>query len=91
MFLVGCHWAASSGRRAASELVTETFSPRQKGQPFPFVRLPAKRDQQINLDNWQHVVQFCLACGLRREELRDLYVGEVNSDPNDPVRLVISV
>ncbi|MEO6888525.1 MAG: site-specific integrase [Ktedonobacteraceae bacterium] len=40
-------------------------------------RLPAKRDRHINLDNWRHVIDFCLACGLRREELRDLYVCEV--------------
>ena len=39
-FLVGCHWAAMSGWRAARELVTESFRPLQHGQPLPaLVRL----------------------------------------------------
>ncbi|HEU5384047.1 MAG TPA: integrase [Ktedonobacteraceae bacterium] len=54
-------------------------------------RLPAKRDRQINLANWQHVIQFCLATGMRREELRDLYVREVTPDPDDAQRLVVFV
>lgn len=35
------------------------------------------RDRHINLNNWQHIIQFCLASGLRREELRDLHVRDV--------------
>lgn len=46
------------------------------------------RDKHINLDNWQHVIQFCLACGLRREELRDLHVRDVYEHEQ---RLVIQV
>ena len=38
-FLVGCHWAAMSGWRAARELVTEVFKPLQNEQPVPLVRL----------------------------------------------------
>ncbi len=54
-------------------------------------RRPAKRDRQINLANWQHVIQFCLATGMRREELRDLYVREVEDDPERPGRLIVRV
>ncbi len=53
-------------------------------------RLPAKRDSHINLDNWQHVITFCLACGLRREELRDLRVRDVLVQPSDQ-QLVVRV
>ena len=53
-------------------------------------RRPAKRDLNINLDNWQHVIQFCLACGLRREELRDLHVRDVYVRSDDQ-RLVVRV
>jgi integrase len=53
-------------------------------------RLEAARDSQINLDNWQHVIKFCLACGLRREELRDLYRRDVYVRPGDS-RLVVRV
>ena len=72
-------------------LTEELELPERKREHIKRSRLPAKRDQQINLDNWQHVIQFCLACGLRREELRDLYVHEVAADPNDALRLVVCV
>jgi integrase len=51
--------------------------PKRRREDIKRSRRPAKRDQHINLDNWQHVINFCLASGLRREELRDLYVREV--------------
>ena len=35
-FLVGCHWAATSGNRVRREFVTEAFFPAQHGQPVPF-------------------------------------------------------
>jgi hypothetical protein len=41
-FFVGCHSAVTTGKRAASELVIETFCPMQHGHPvglFFFVRL----------------------------------------------------
>ncbi len=53
-------------------------------------RLPVQRDRNINLDNWQHVISFCLACGLRREELRDLRVCDVYVRSHDQ-RLVVRV
>lgn len=51
--------------------------PKRRREEIKRSRRPAKRDQHINLENYQHVINFCLACGLRREELRDLYVREV--------------
>ncbi len=51
--------------------------PKRRREDIKRSRGPAVRDQHINLENWRHVINFCLACGLRREELRDLYVREV--------------
>jgi hypothetical protein len=59
-----------------------TLPPRRK-QDIKRSRHPAKRDKQINLENWRHVTNFVLACGLRREELRDLYVRETYTRPGD--------
>jgi len=64
--------------------------PQRKRENIKRSRRPAKRDQHINLENWQHVIQFCLACGLRREELRDLYVRDVYVRPSDQ-HLVVHV
>ncbi len=66
-----------------------TLPPRRQ-QDIKRSRRPAKRDRQINLDNWRHVINFCLASGLRREELRDLYVREVYTRPGDQ-QLVVHV
>ena len=35
------------------------------------------RDTHFQPEHWQQVINFCLACGLRREELRDLRVRDV--------------
>lgn len=72
-------------------LTEELVLPQRKRKNIKRSRRPAKRDNQLNLANWQHVIQFCLACGLRREELRDLYVREVKPDPKDAQRLVVYV
>lgn len=64
--------------------------PQRRRENIKRSRLPAKRDRHINLDNWQHVITFCLASGLRREELRDLYVRDVYVQPSDQ-RLVVCV
>src|SRR6266496_6045249 len=53
--------------------------PKRRRESIVRSRKPAVRDTHINLANWQHVIRFCLACGLRREELRDLYVRDVYS------------
>ena len=57
--------------------------PKRRREEIKRSRRPAKRDQHINLENYQHVIDFCLACGLRREEVRDLYVREVYHRPSD--------
>ena len=72
-------------------LTDDLILPQRKRKNIKRSRYPAKRDKQINLANWQHVIQFCLACGTRREELRDLYVREIQPDPDDPQRLVVWV
>jgi site-specific recombinase XerD len=64
--------------------------PQRKRENIKRSRRPAKRDQHINLENWQHVIQFCLATGLRREELRDLYVRDVYVRKSDQ-QLVVCV
>jgi integrase len=53
-------------------------------------RHAAARDQHLNLEHWQPLIGFCLACGLRREELRDLRVRDVYERPSDE-RLVVRV
>lgn len=40
-------------------------------------RHPTVRDAHFQPDNWRPLINFCLACGLRREELRDLRVRDV--------------
>lgn len=55
--------------------------PKRRYEDIKRSRYPAVRDKHINLDNWQHVIKFCLACGVRREELRDLLVSDVYVRP----------
>ncbi len=76
-------WTLSTERSALrlffqDRTLTDSIDlPKRRREDIKRSRQPAKRDRHINLDNWRHVVDFCLACGLRREELRDLYVHEV--------------
>ena len=64
--------------------------PKRRREDIKRSRWPAIRDKHVNQENWQHIINFCLACGLRREELRDLYVHEVYPRPSDQ-RLVVCV
>ena len=64
--------------------------PKRRREEIKRSRQPAVRDRHINLDNWRHVTTFCLACGLRTEELRDLYVREVYRRKKDE-QLVVAV
>jgi hypothetical protein len=76
-------WTLATERSALrmffqDRLLTDSIElPLRRRQDIKRSRYPAKRDENINLDNWQHVIKFCLACGLRREELRDLFVRDV--------------
>jgi integrase len=72
------------------QLAQSVAFPKRKRENIKRSRGPAKRDQHINLDNWQHVIKFCLACGLRREELRDVLVRDIYMRPGDQ-RLVVRV
>jgi hypothetical protein len=74
-----------------SSLTDSITLPPRRQQDIKRSRHPAKRDRQINLDNWRHVINFCLASGLRREELRDLYVREVYQRKSDDQQLVVYV
>lgn len=71
------------------QLTQEVELPKRKRENIKRSRLPTVRDKHINLNNWQHVIQFSLASGLRREELRDLHVRDVQVRQDD--RLVIYV
>jgi integrase len=58
-------------------LAAEVTLPRRKRENIIRSRLPAKRDQHFQPDNWSLLVNFVLACGLRREELRDLHIKDI--------------
>jgi hypothetical protein len=51
-------------------------------------RHPAMRDRHLNPDHWQHLIAFTQACGLRREELRDLRVSDVYHRVSDGLLVV---
>lgn len=51
--------------------------PRRRRENITRSRLPVERDRHFQPDNWPLLVNFVLACGLRREELRDLRVGDI--------------
>ena len=57
--------------------------PTRRREDIKRSRTPAARDRHLNLDHWQHVISFCLACGLRQEELRDLLVRDVYERASD--------
>lgn len=52
-------------------------------------RRPAARDRHLQPANFQSLIGFCLACGLRREELRDLRVRDIVIDEEG--RLLVHV
>lgn len=62
--------------------------PQRKRENIKRSRNAVERDKHINLNNWQHVIQFCLACGLRREELRDLHIRDIYVRPSDQCLVV---
>ena len=72
------------------QLAQSVVFPKRKREDIKRSRGPVKRDRHINLDNWQHIISFCLACGLRREELRDLLTRDVYTRAGDQ-RLVVRV
>lgn len=64
-------------------LTTSVVLPQRKRENIVRSRHAVVRDQHFQPENWQPLIHFCLACGLRRAELRDLLAGQVyvrNSD-----------
>jgi len=58
-------------------LAGEVSLPKRKRENIIRSRLPTVRDRHFQPDNWPLLVNFVQACGLRREELRDLRVGDI--------------
>jgi hypothetical protein len=59
------------------DLASNVTLPQRKRENIIRSRLPAVRDRHFQPRNWLQLINFCKACGLRREELRDLYVRDV--------------
>ena len=59
------------------DLASRVTLPQRKREAITRSRHPAVRDQHFQPDHWLPLINFCKACGLRREELRDLYVRDV--------------
>lgn len=59
------------------QLAASVHLPPRKREHITRSRGPAVRDRHIQLDHWQPLIRFLEACGLRREEVRDLYVRDV--------------
>jgi len=58
-------------------LASNVTLPQRKRENITRSRRPAIRDQHFQPHNWLPLINFCKACGLRREELRDLHVRDV--------------
>jgi integrase len=72
-------------------LAAHVVLPQRKRENIVRSRLSVVRDKHFQPENWQSLIGFCLACGLRREELRDLRVRDVyvrSSDQHLVVRVV---
>jgi integrase len=59
------------------ELAADVTLPRRSRQNIVRSRLPARRDVHFQPNNWLPLIKFVQACGLRREELRDLRVRDI--------------
>jgi integrase len=58
-------------------LAADVVLPRRKREHIVRSRHVVKRDRHFQPRNWSLLVNFVLACGLRREELRDLLVRDI--------------
>jgi integrase len=59
------------------DLAAHVLLPSRKRVDITRSRRPAVRDSHVQPAHWQPLITFCQACGLRREELRDLHVRDV--------------
>jgi integrase len=71
-------------------LATDVTLPQRKCENIVRSRRPAVRDKHFQPENCQPLIRFCRACGLRREELRDLKVRDVYVRSSDQ-HLIICV
>lgn len=71
------------------ELAADVDLPRRTRERITRSRQPAVRDQDIQPEHWQPLINFVLATGLRREELRDLLVRDIFRDAQG--QLVVEV
>ncbi len=73
-------------------LAASVAIPRRTRESIRRSRGPAAHDRHINLANWQPLIQFLRATGLRRNELRALRAGDIARDSLDyPGQLVVKV
>ncbi len=70
-------------------LAGEVVLPKRKREHIIRSRLSVVRDRHFQPANWPLLVNFVLACGLRREELRDLLVSDIFSRTDE--QLVVHV
>jgi integrase family protein with SAM-like domain len=75
---------------ANRQLAAEVVLPQRKREHILRSRGPAVRDAHIQPQNWSSLIHFLQACGLRREEVRDLFVRDVYTRMRDG-QLVVHV
>jgi site-specific recombinase XerD len=61
------------------DLAEAVVLPKRTRENIKRSRFPATRDKHFQPENWPVLVSFIQACGLRREELRDLRVGDIST------------
>src|SRR5581483_10125937 len=59
------------------QLAADVLLPKRRRENITRSRLPAKRDQHVQPNNWRPLIDLLEVCGLRREEVRDLLVREI--------------
>jgi len=70
-------------------LAVTVTPPSRRRENITRSRGPAKHDKHFQPEHWQTQINFLKACGLRRSELRDLFVREIIRDEEE--RLVVYV
>ncbi len=73
-------------------LASTAAIPRRTRESIRRSRGPAAHDRHIQVANWQPLIHFLQATGLRRNELRALRTRDITADdPNYPGQLVVKV
>jgi hypothetical protein len=73
---------------SSRDLASDLILPQRKREHIKRSRRPAVRDRHFQANNWMPLINFLGACGLRREELRDLYVRDVYYRKRDSALVV---